>query len=114
MAWMNQTEIEWAASNHHKCPNVRKGLTLLLRLMQAVNAQSDGWAYWTAPSHAAAKLQTLLQSAGSLLHGTTGTITEAQLKAAIVPIRAMVTRQRRVQAQYGNAFDFDVDAALDD
>jgi hypothetical protein len=110
--WMNQADIEWAASQRHSCPNVRKGLRLLLRLMQAVNEQSDGWPYWKAPSRAAEKLQTLLQTAGNLNHGTHGTITPAQLKAAITPIRVMVKRQKVVQAKYGNTFDFDVDAAL--
>lgn len=109
---MNQSEIEWAASRHHECPNVRKGVKLLLRLMQAVNAQSDGWAYWRAPSKASEKLQTLLKTAGNLTHGTSGTITPAELKTAITPIRAMVTRQKALQAKFGNKFDFDVDAVL--
>lgn len=110
--WMNQSEIEWAASRNHVCPNVRKGCKFLLRLLQAVNDQSDGWAYFHAPAKAAEKLQTLLQSTGNLNHGTSGLITEQQLKAAISPIRAMVTRQKRIQAKYGNTFDFNVDEAL--
>jgi hypothetical protein len=109
---MNQAEIEWAASVHHECPNVRRGLHLLLALVEAVNDQSDGWAYWSAPSHASDKLQRLLQSTGNLYHGTHERITAAQLAQAITPIRAMVTRQRAIQAKYGNKFDFDVDAAL--
>lgn len=109
---MNQSDIEYAASRHHDCPNVRKGLRLLLALVESVNAQSDGWAYWPAPSHASDKLQRLLQSAGNLYHGTHGTITTAQLNAAVTPIRTMVTRQRKIQAKHGNKFDFDVDAAL--
>ena len=39
-------------------------------------------------------------------------ITAKQLKAAITPIRRMVTVQKEKQKQYGNTFDFDVDAAL--
>ncbi len=109
---MNQADIEWAATQQHQCPNVRKGLRLLLALVNAVNSQSDGWAYWRAPSTASNKLQKLLQSAGNLQHGTRGTITAAQLKQAITPIRAMVTRQQRIQAKYGNTFRFDVDEAL--
>jgi len=109
---MNQAEIEWAASVHHECPNVRRGLRLLLALVESVNEQSDGWAYWSAPSHASDKLQRLLQSTGNLYHGTHGSITDDQLRKAISPIRAMVTRQRVIQARHGNKFDFDVDAAL--
>lgn len=109
---MSEADIEWAASQQHACPNVRKGLKLLLALVRAVNAQSDGWAYWRAPSDASNKLQTLLKSAGNLNYGTRGTITDAQLKQAITPIRTMVTRQRRIQAKYGNIFQFDVDGHL--
>ena len=109
---MNQIEIEWAANRSHACPNVRKGIQLLLRLMIAVNAQSDGWAFWHAPSHACQKLEDLLKTAGNLQAGTRGKISDTDLKKAITPIRAMVTRQKKLQAGYGNKFEFDVDAAL--
>lgn len=112
--WMNQAEIEVANQARHECPNVKKGVRFLYRLMVAVNNQSDGWAYWKAPSAAAEKLMTLLKTAGNLPYGTRGTISEAQLKAAITPIRRMVTVQKKKQAQYGNTFSFDVDAALQD
>lgn len=110
--WMNQSEIEWAANQHHDCPNVRKGVRLLLRLMQAVNQQSDGWPYFKAPAQAAEKLMALLQTAGNLNCGTHGTIAAVDLRKAVTPIRSMVTRQKAKQARYGNTFDFDVDAAL--
>lgn len=105
---MNQSEIEWAAQQSHKCPNVRKGIDLLLRLMQAVNEQSDGWAYWRAPSKACQKLMDLLKTAGNLQHGTSGTISDADLRKAITPIRTMVTRQKKLQAKFGNTFVFTV------
>lgn len=113
MFW-NQAEIEAASSSPHACPNVRKGVRLLLRLMQSVNDQSDGWHSWPAPSRSAEKLQALLQTAGNVPYGTRGTISEADLKKAIAPIRAMVTREKAKQAKFGNKFDFDVDAALRD
>lgn len=113
MFW-NQYEIENAANQHHDCPNVRKGVRLLLRLVDAVNSQSDGWSSWPAPSKAAEKLQTLLQTAGNIQYGTRGRISDADLKKAISPIRSMATRQAVKQAKYGNTFAFDVDAALKD
>lgn len=112
--FMNQSEIECAASAQHSCPNVRKGVKLLLKLMQSVNEQSDGWAYWPAASKSAEKLQELLKTAGNLEYGTHGKISAEALKKAITPIRSMVTHQKQKQAQYGNKFDFDVDAALQD
>lgn len=108
---MNQFEIEAAFHANHECPNVRKGVALLHSLMEAVNAQSDGWAYWRAPSKAAEKLMELLQSAGNISYGTSGYINETDLKKAITPIRSMVTRQRSIQSRYGNKFDFDCELA---
>jgi hypothetical protein len=112
--WMNQAEIEWAYQQRHACPNVRKGIKLLYRLMTAINEQSDGWAYWSAGSKSADKLSELLKTAGNLTHGTSGTITADALKKAITPIRRMVTVQTEKQKQFGNTFTFDVDAALRD
>lgn len=109
---MNQIEIEFAYSRQHDCPNVRKGVRLLYRLMVSVNEQSDGWAYWRAPLKSSEKLIALLKTAGNLFHGTHGTITDKQLRDAITPIRRMVTIQKKKQKQYGNTFEFDVDAAL--
>jgi hypothetical protein len=109
---MNECDIRAMASNHHACPNVRKGVHLLLRLMEAVNAQSDGWPYWSAPSQAADKLMKLLRTAGNIWYDTYGNISDADLKAAIKPIKSMVTRQKTIQARYGNTFEFDVDAVL--
>ena len=110
--FMNQYEISSASNVIHDCTNVRKGVRLLYKLMVAVNAQSDGWAYWNAPSRASERLQALLRTAGNLTYGTHGTISEADLKKAITPIRRMVTVQREKQKKYGNTFEFDVDAAL--
>lgn len=104
--WMNQADIEWAHEtvNDRACPNVRKAIRLLYRLMEAVNAQSDGWPYWRAPSKAADKLMDLIQGAGR-----SGSISDAELRGAITPIKTMVTRQRKLQARFGNTFDFNVD-----
>lgn len=109
---MNQNEIEWASRQNHQCPNVRKGVMLLARLVHSVNDQSDGWAYWTAPLNASKKLINLLKSTGNLNYGTHGTISDSQLQAAVSPIRRMVTVQSEKQKKYGNTFAFDVDAAL--
>jgi hypothetical protein len=106
---MNEADIQMMHNNRHDCPNVRKAVQLLYRLVQAVNAQSDGWAYWSAPSKSATKLTNLLkEKCGNLWYDTQGTITEAELKKAIAPIKSMVTRQNKIQAKYGNTFTFDV------
>lgn len=108
----NQNDIECLARNNHTCPNVRKGVKLLYALLQAVNAQSDGWAYWNAPSKAAEKLMVLIKSAGNIWYDTNGKISDADFRKAVSPIKRMVTTQKVKQAKYGNTFEFDVDAAL--
>lgn len=110
--FLNQYDVEQMAGQQHADLNVRKGVRLILRLMQATNDQSDGWAYWSPPSKSIEKLVQLLQTAGNLMYGTRGSISDADLRKAVSPIRAMVTRQRAKQKQYGNAFEFDVDAVL--
>ena len=114
--WMNQVDIEVLNQNinGHACPNVRKGVRLLYRLMQAVNSQSDGWHSWPAPGKAAEKLMDIIRATGNIWYNLHGSITDAQLKAAVIPIRRMVTVQREKQKKYGNSFEFDVDAALDE
>ena len=112
--FLNQSEIEALARNRHACPNVRRAVRLLHALMESVNAQSDGWAHWSAPSHAANPLIELLRVKG--VHqwsASRATITDAELKKVVTPIKAMVTRQKVKQAKYGNHFDFDVVAALE-
>lgn len=111
--WMNESDIKIMANNQHACPNVTKGVRVLYLLMQAVNAQSDGWHMWPAPGRAAERLMNLLQSVGNKWYDTHGTITDAELKKALRPIRSMVTRQQKIQARHGNTFEFDVDAALE-
>lgn len=109
---LNQDDIEVLYRNRHACPNVRKAVRLLYGLMKAVNAQSDGWAYWSAPSAAATPLMELLQTLGNLWYDTDRTITDAQLKKVVTPIKAMVTKQKKIQAKFGNLFEFDVEQAM--
>lgn len=110
---MNQYDIELLARNRHACPNVQKAVGLLYRLLQYVNNNSDGWAYWSSPSQASEKLQELLKArCGNLWYDTTGTITEAELRKVVTPIKRMAMLQREKQKKYGNTFDFDVEAAL--
>jgi hypothetical protein len=110
---MNETEIEILQRRGHTCPNVRKGVRLLYRLMLAVNRQSDGWAYWRPPGRAAGPLMGLLRErAGWLFDEKQGTVTWDELRKVVTPIKRMATVQRKKQAGYGNVFEFDVEAAM--
>lgn len=92
MVFMNEYEIEetFARFNRGETPVLAEGATCLYRLMGWTNENSDGWPYWSKPSRAAQKLQTLLQSPDRF---DPQDVTPAALKAACTPIKAFLTRQ---------------------
>lgn len=83
---MNEWDIEEAVYTHRRYPIKGKAARILHRLVKLVNSVSDGWAHWQAPKRAAKKLMAIVQDA-------TREPTEAELKAAIAPIKAMLTRE---------------------
>ena len=110
----NSSDIQALVSNAnaHACPNVKTAVRLLGRLHDYTNENSDGWAYARPVTKSTEKLANLLKSRGNIWYPLHGSITLAELKAAITPIKRMATTQKKKQAQYGNTFDFDVAAAL--
>lgn len=66
------------------------------KLVKAVNAlrewaddNSDGWAYWPKPVRAAKRAMEVIEGDGT----NRADATEAEVKAALVPIRSFLTRQ---------------------
>lgn len=92
--FLNEDEIEDSLrlTAQQELPNLRTGAVVLSRLKNWTNRNSDGWAYWHKPSAAAGKLQTLISQA-QLYRGDATDITEAELKKALTPIKAFLTRQ---------------------
>lgn len=90
--WMNEYDIESALSryNEHETPNLVHGVRVLYRLMNWTNDHSDGWPYWKKPANAAKSLMDLIQSVDRF---DPKDVTEAQLKSALRPIKAFLTRQ---------------------
>lgn len=87
--WMNEYDIEAALNWTPEGTNLERGARTLYRLMKWTNENSDGWPYWQKPSRAATRLMELLQGAR---HGDGEDVTETQLKAALTPIKAFLTR----------------------
>lgn len=87
MTWMNRFDIEDAARRHSGKPVLGKASNFLYSFMEQVDNNSDGWPYWSAPSHAAAKLMDLIQGKVEA--------TEANYKAAMTPIKSFMTRKGR-------------------
>jgi hypothetical protein len=59
---MNEHDIDTALRRHRHHPLLGPATWTLGSLRNAVNAQSDGWAYWRAPSAAAKQLMALIQA----------------------------------------------------
>lgn len=100
---MNEYDVEEALDlfPEDETPNLLAGARLLYRLVRWTNAHSDGWPYWSKPSTASVRLQTLLhdhtyaarfgyyQGTAERLHD----VSEADLAATLRPIKAFLTRQ---------------------
>lgn len=98
MHFANEYEIEqWLQSYQtSETPNLARGARTLYELMNWTNRNSDGWPYWSKPVKAADKLITLLEDAdraGRAAWSTPKDATDAQLKAALTPIKSFLTRQ---------------------
>jgi hypothetical protein len=96
--WMNEYEVAQAIFNFHDTPNLLQGALVLDKLTIWTNRNSDGWPYWQKPARAAKSLMALLQGADRF---NPVDISEADLKKALSPIKAFLTRQGVDHAQVG-------------
>ena len=84
MLFMNEYEINAAVDRFSNHPVLSKATKFLAKFRDEVNANSDGWPYWSRPVVSAKKLMTII------MHPEQAT--EQSLKAAITPIKAFYTR----------------------
>ena len=84
MLFMNEYEINAAVDRFSNHPVLSKATKFLAKFRDEVNANSDGWPYWSRPVVSAKKLMTII------MHPEQAT--EQSLKAAITPIEAFYTR----------------------
>jgi hypothetical protein len=94
MMFMNEWEIDEACTRYVEHPVLGPATTTLRNLMQVVNGNSDGWAYWKAPVRAAAPLMTLIDPPGMgfrQLHGPREDATTEALAKAYSPVRRFRT-----------------------
>lgn len=93
MRFMNEYDVQDAAARYGystELPNLRIAARTLVHLMSWTNDNSDGWCYWRKPVNAAAKLMALIESVDRY---DPADCTAAELKAALTPIKAFLTRQ---------------------
>lgn len=97
MTWMNEWDIGEAVCffDAPDTPNLSHGAQVLDNLMNWTNHNSDGWPYWQKPSRAASRLMERLEEARRLYWRgqTVPDMTDAELTAALRPIKSFLTRQ---------------------
>lgn len=104
MMFMNQWDIEDAgrharlmAEEGYDVPNLITAADALHALMRWTNDNSDGWHVWPKPTRAAKRLMELLDNPERRRNWMNGVevedISDAALKAALTPIKALLTRQ---------------------
>lgn len=87
MLFMNTYDIDDAVRRHRNHPVLGKAARVLADWRDTVDANSDGWSSWPGGANAAARLMQLIQAGGDP--------SDAQLRQALAPIRACVTRQKK-------------------
>lgn len=100
MRFMNDYDIASARSRFGRgvTPN-RLALAIVVdNLAEETNLVSDGWAYWTKPVRAAAKAIELIESTAypEYERRQHEDITDAELAAAVRPIKSFLTRHASV------------------
>lgn len=100
MRYMNDYDIEFAVRRFTRAskPN-RLALALVVQnLAEETNWVSDGWAYWPKPARAADKAMALIESRTSRENDEQERvdITDAEMLAAVRPIKAFLTRNASV------------------
>ncbi len=87
--WMNNWEIDEKANRYQNHPVLGPASKFLQDFKDVINANSDGWPYWKPASRAATKLMELVSTQDP------SSVTEAQVKAAMTPIKAFCTKHAK-------------------
>jgi hypothetical protein len=98
MLYMNEFDIDVARRRFTRanCPNRLALVMVVEHLKDWTGDHGDGWAHWTAPRQAAVKAMKLIQSTTNEQNRLQEThdISDAEVQAAVRPIKAFLTRQK--------------------
>jgi len=93
MRFMNEWDIEDAQRRFRNHAALGPATQTLANLRNVVNANSDGWPYWSKPVRSAAKLMELIEGDGTnQARQDAEKVTAAQVRKAYTPIKAFLTR----------------------
>ena len=101
MQFMNDYDLDCARSRFGRgqTPNRLALVMVVDNLREWADSHSDGWAYWPKPARAADKAMTLINSRTSRENDEQERhdITEAEMLAAVRPIKAFLTKAAKEQ-----------------
>jgi hypothetical protein len=95
MHYVNDYDLDTSTRMHAGNRVVEPAIAQVRALMDYANCNSDGWAYWRKPCQAAQRLITLIETADRAWRncGMTSYPVEAELRKALVPVKAFRTRE---------------------
>ena len=97
MPFMNEYDLAHARRRFTRAakPNRLAAAIVVDNLREWADSHSDGWAYWPKPQRAAQGLMALIESRTNALNEEQERTdaTDAQLAAALRPVKAFLTRQ---------------------
>jgi hypothetical protein len=93
MRYMNDYDFARAYRTHADQPNRLRVLRTVDNLRDWADRNSDGWAYWPKPCRAAARAIELVVGDGTYAADQRPDATDAEVAAALRPIKAFLTRQ---------------------
>lgn len=100
MRFMNDYDLAFARRRFTRstCPNRLALVMVVDNLREQTNLVSDGWAYWPKPCRAAERAIRLIESTTNAANDEQERhdITEAEMLAAVRPIKAFLTRHAGV------------------
>jgi hypothetical protein len=94
--WMNHSDVDEAVHRFRTHPVLGPATRVLRDFVREVDAHSDGWPYWKAPSHAAKQLMTLIHGhlrAGMGAYPELPQPTPEDIRRSLAPIKAFMTRK---------------------
>lgn len=98
MKFMNDYDLDVARARFTRAskPNRLALVMVVDNLREWTDRHSDGWAYWPKPCRAAAKAMELIESRTNAENERQEDedITDAEMHAAVRPIKAFLTRQK--------------------
>lgn len=96
--YMNDYDIQHAVGRFIRAskPNRLALAYVVQNLAEWADEHSDGWAYWQAPRNAADKAMRHIESTTNAANDAQETedISDAQVREAVRPIKAFLTRQK--------------------